>query len=217
MPLKLHIKCGDTFGDLRIVSEAAPVFYKGKSKRRYTCICRCGRETTVPLGDLRSGASPSCGKCTGATVAERLRYYTGETNAVTGCINWTGFTNANGYGVMNVRGKLKRSHRVAYELHHGKPIPAGKLACHKCNNPSCINPNHIYLGGYQDNANDRVRAGRQAKGSTCSAAKLSESDVARIRQLLATSERQSVIATRFDVKPNTISNIKTGRCWGHGV
>jgi len=74
------------------------------------------------------------------------------------CWEWPGNRDAKGYGY--VFGKqLRRTHRVMYELMYG-PIPEGMLVCHRCDNPSCMNPSHLFLGTSADNNRDCVAKGR---------------------------------------------------------
>lgn len=78
---------------------------------------------------------------------------------VEGCWNWRGRLSDKGYGKLRVDGKLKRAHRWAYELHHG-PFDSALSVCHRCDNPSCVNPSHLFLGTHQDNMSDRRSKGR---------------------------------------------------------
>jgi hypothetical protein len=99
------------------------------------------------------------------TLKERLQdKYQIDAN---GCWIWTGDKTSQGYGRLssqsnNVKKKI-RAHRVSYEVYNG-PIPQGMLVCHSCDIPSCINPEHLWLGTHKDNAADRVAKGRN--GST---------------------------------------------------
>lgn len=66
------------------------------------------------------------------------------------------------YGTfMRSNQRQENAHRVAWELHHGRKIPEGMLACHRCDNPGCVNPAHLFLGTYRDNEWDKIRKGRK--------------------------------------------------------
>lgn len=81
-----------------------------------------------------------------------------------GCWIWTGSKNTGGHGQFTVCGKCITAHRVSYELYIG-PIPEGMWVLHKCDNPPCQNPDHLFLGTRQDNVDDMVRKGRQSRYS----------------------------------------------------
>jgi hypothetical protein len=81
------------------------------------------------------------------------------------CWNWTGGKVNFGYAAFFVNGKPVRGHRFSYELKYGK-IPRGFFACHRCDNPSCVNPDHVFLGTQADNIADCISKGRNAKGQT---------------------------------------------------
>lgn len=79
------------------------------------------------------------------------------------CWNWQAGKSKLGYGRIGVRGRVAFAHRAAYEVLVG-PIPNGMLCCHKCDNPSCCNPNHLFIGTHKDNSQDMVRKGRASGG-----------------------------------------------------
>jgi predicted XRE-type DNA-binding protein len=110
------------------------------------------------------------------------------------------------------------AHRISYGLHVG-PIPkgGGVCVCHKCDNPKCVNPDHLFLGSHADNIADRDVKGRQVtlKGSKNVNAKLTEAAVKEIKLLLASGVMQKLIAKQFDVSQSNVSDIKRGRIWGH--
>lgn len=89
--------------------------------------------------------------------ALRFKQFTAEVNS--GCIVWTSTKNRQGYGRFFYQGKQAPAHRVSYELANG-PIPEGELVLHKCDNPACVNPDHLYLGDYARNVRDAVERGR---------------------------------------------------------
>ena len=76
-----------------------------------------------------------------------------------GCWEWTGARNHKGYGMINIGGKTRRAHRVAYYLHTGE---SPEMVCHSCDNPKCVNPAHLWGGTVADNARDMYDKGRAA-------------------------------------------------------
>lgn len=76
-----------------------------------------------------------------------------------GCWEWTGALNGAGYGITRVKGTSYRAHRYSYQIHVG-PIPKGMLICHKCDNPKCVRPDHLFVGTPKDNSQDMVSKGR---------------------------------------------------------
>ena len=85
--------------------------------------------------------------------------------AATGCVEFTGYRNEHGYGViLGENGKTALAHRAAWTIHHGA-VPDGLCVCHKCDNPSCCNVEHLFLGTHLENMRDRDRKGRTLKGA----------------------------------------------------
>jgi hypothetical protein len=151
----------------------------------------------------------------GRSPEERLKAKLAPQDPVTGCIEWTGTRNR-GYGYIRRDGKTIRAHRLAYELKHG-PIPKGLYVCHRCDNRSCCNTDHHFLGTNADNMADMVSKGRsnKLKGEEHGRAKLTEADVAEILRRLAAGEFQRVIAAAFGISRAAISKIKAGLTWTH--
>ena len=99
------------------------------------------------------------------------------------CWNWTGPRDKKGYGLgIYNKGRQPRIHRQSYELNIG-PIPQGLHVLHKCDNPSCVRPDHLFLGTNFDNIQDRNKKGRMnhAKGEQVSHCKLTPQQVLEIR------------------------------------
>ena len=89
---------------------------------------------------------------------QRLWYYV-IPNEATGCWEWSGSKNRNGYGQVRRWSKIEKAHRLAFEIANGD-VPCGMLVCHHCDNPSCVNPSHLYAGTPLDNVVDRRVRGR---------------------------------------------------------
>jgi len=79
------------------------------------------------------------------------------------CWIWTDSVNNAGYGRIRVNRKDKMAHRISWEIHNG-PIPEGMWVLHNCDNPPCVNPEHLWLGNHLDNVRDKVNKNRQARG-----------------------------------------------------
>lgn len=127
------------------------------------------------------------------------------------CWEWTGAKKPTGYGLCTVKRKIHRAHRLSYEMAYG-PIPDGLCVCHRCDNPSCVNPDHLFLGTIEDNMRDMVSKGRNSdrRGAKNAMAKLNSGQAAFIR---SSNMRQSWLATMFGVSNALIHNIKNGRHW----
>lgn len=123
------------------------------------------------------------------------------------CWEWQAGEDRQGYGCFSVYYESWRVHRVAWVLTYG-PIPEGLCVCHKCDNPGCCNPYHLFLGTNRDNILDSARKGRQAL-------KLTKDDILTIRELYATGEwTQQALAEEFGVHHATISRIAARERWG---
>jgi hypothetical protein len=130
------------------------------------------------------------------------------------CWEWTGAENNKGYGIIVVRGRRWSTHRYSWFIHKG-PIPDGMQVCHTCDNPPCVNPDHLFLGTHAENLQDASRKGRMHPGSRHGMARLSEADVQWIRRLHLMGESGTSIAGRFEVHPNTIYSVLKGQSWRH--
>lgn len=130
-----------------------------------------------------------------------------------GCWEWQAYVNALGYGeIRRAKGTPKRyAHRLAYELRVG-PLPEGMEVCHKCDNPTCVNPNHLFLGTHKDNMYDMHAKRRHSHGSKSKASKLTDEKVISI---LNDSRKASVIATEYSLSRSHVNDIRSGRRWAH--
>jgi hypothetical protein len=101
-------------------------------------------------------------------------------DAGTDCWLWLGRTDADGYGTFHVLGVVVRAHRYAFQSRKGA-IPEGYYVCHSCDNPTCVNPDHLFVGTAADNAKDCVSKGRHLTWHKRSATKLTPDLVRFIR------------------------------------
>lgn len=125
------------------------------------------------------------------------------------CWLWTGARDKDGYGAFAFQGKMYRANRVALKL-SGVDIPPGFYACHTCDNPSCVNPGHLYAGSPTDNMRDAVERDRVNSGERNHHAKLTEDAVRFIR---SSDEACGVLATRFGVSHGAVSLARSGKTW----
>lgn len=135
-------------------------------------------------------------------------------NDETGCMEWQRSTDKDGYGYVQANGKLMRAHRVAYQRAKG-PIPKGDWVLHRCDNPRCCNPDHLFLGDCRSNVDDKVTKGRHAFGEKGGRAKLTEDQVRSIRAEYDKGDRQVDLAARYGVHQTQISLIVTRKEWAH--
>lgn len=130
-----------------------------------------------------------------------------------GCIRFTGHLDGEGYGRIMVARVKYMAHRLSYSLNHG-PIPDGYIVRHKCDNPSCIKPEHLEVGTQADNIADKVSRGRQARGSGVGRAILTEESVREIR---SSPLKVSELSTLYGVSVVSIRNILRRKTWQHVV
>jgi HNH endonuclease len=137
------------------------------------------------------------------------------------CWTWTGCHDGYGYGHIRIEGHAVYAHRLSYELHHG-PLPDGLYVCHNCptgDNPSCVNPAHLFLGTAKDNTQDMLSKGRQRyvsrPGEANPYAKLTDEIVLDIRRRITTGETKAALAREYGVSHVTISRIINRKTWKH--
>ena len=133
---------------------------------------------------------------------------------LTGCHEWTGYQLDTGYGQVRRQGYLWRVHRLAWFLTHG-PIPKGANVLHSCDNRICCNPEHLFLGTTQDNADDMVAKGRQGLGERNPGAKVTAEDVRWIRSWARAGHTRAAIASAFGLGTTSVTNIVNGLKWRH--
>lgn len=139
------------------------------------------------------------------------------------CVEWPYSLDHGGYGQVWFQNRIKRVHRVAYQLYHGRR--AEELVLHKCDNPKCFNPAHLYIGDHSQNMKDSLARGQRKprsiprithkKNGRNSRYKLTDEDVTRILHRLARGETCRAIADDFPVTFQAIGLIKAGKTWKH--
>ena len=132
------------------------------------------------------------------------------------CWEWQAQIITSGYGMFTVSpGNQTTAHRIAYELTFG-PIPEGMLVCHHCDNRTCVNPFHLFVGTHKDNYWDMVKKGRRSAPGTPGERNhfsiLTEVEVKKIRNLLG-KKSHSQLATIFGVSKSAITAISTRQSW----
>ena len=128
------------------------------------------------------------------------------------CIISTAWKNKDGYAIKRLGTKVIGHHRIVYCEFHRLPLSSikGLCVCHKCDNPPCINPLHLFLGTKKDNSQDMVNKGRQSREIVTP--KLTEADVLAIR---GSSLNGKQLARKYNVNRSTIYSILKRRGWKH--
>jgi hypothetical protein len=136
------------------------------------------------------------------------------------CIEWKGRKNKQGYGIIKIKGIDFGVHRLSWTLHNGRS-PRKLLVCHHCDNPSCINPEHLFVGTYKDNSQDMVSKNRQhrwngqRRGIKNPFARLNPNKVEKIRELLSQKLSHRKIGKLFGIGHRTVTDIALKRTWSY--
>lgn len=191
------------------------------------CHCGCGKQTSVMTAKGHV-SKDKLGKpkkyCTGHRGVKPLetRFWE-KIKKSDGCWEWQGVVNEKGYGVIN-KGRVGEgnvlAHRLSWELHNGV-IPEGEgyhgiCVLHKCDNPSCVNPDHLFLGTNQDNINDMVSKQRNRRGENQPMSKLTDAEVKEIRKLRNTETiTYDELGKKYGICGSTVYNIVNRYTWRH--
>lgn len=133
------------------------------------------------------------------------------------CWRWSGRSDKAGYGLARLFGQGVGAHRISYLLFHG-PLDPGEMVLHKCDNPGCVNPDHLMKGTAKDNSRDMAEKGRNKPGPAIlpgadhSTAKLAENQALAI---IRSKAKGTELAAMYGVSTATISKIRNGKLWGH--
>jgi hypothetical protein len=140
-----------------------------------------------------------------------------------GCWYWIAHRDSGGYGNFRMNGRLEKAHRASWMIHSGE-ISKGIEVCHKCDNPPCVNPEHLFLGTPKENMQDCIakkrfmspaRIAAQTRGSDRYNAKLNEDQVREVHAMFARGISKAKIARHFGVSYSCTNNILLGISWKH--
>lgn len=190
---------------------------------RVEIICAfCGRSVFVKASRCAVGKGRYCNRtCYHAHKSQRFgkslseRFWS-RVDTSDDCWVWIGAKQDLGYGIIeDDAGVTRRATHVAWEVTYGS-IPDGMRLLHRCDNPPCVRPDHLFLGTQADNVDDMIAKGRNQHGETAAIAKLTEANVIEIRRRVATgTETRGQIAADFGICVGTISDIAHRKSWKH--
>ena len=231
----LHLE-GKRFGRLLVLNREESTGDRRAS--RWVARCDCGTTVVVKGHYLTAGSTKSCGclrRDKAAATARRVlantaaKFWAGvdKSGGPDACWPWLGALNANGYGKVTWGGRTEIASRVAWRLTHG--ADPGHFACHRCDNPPCCNPAHLFDGTVQENTDDMISKGRaprfeeadrnrrarRARGERNPSAKIGEAQAVAVLEALRLGESTGSIARRLGLHRNSIWNIKSGATWAH--
>jgi len=124
------------------------------------------------------------------------------------CWEWVGKKDKDGYGCTNYKTRNLRAHRAAWMVNKGA-IPKGICVCHSCDNPSCVNPSHLFLGTVAENNRDRDMKGRMGRGNS----RFYKDDVIKMRSLHLEGESYSEIGRIFGTSATTVRRVVLKITW----
>ena len=133
------------------------------------------------------------------------------------CWLWIGGCRGNGYGCMNLGGKIISAHRIAFVIEHGREPGDGLIVMHRCDNRPCVRGDHLLEGAPKDNARDMVAKGRASprRGEHHCFAKLTDAAVLMAWELRSSGVSNRKIAARIGVASSTVDGIFRGTRWAH--
>lgn len=215
---------GQVFSYLTVIEEVAKPNIKTNGTY-WLCRCSCGKTLIARGACLKYGKPQSCGckksedaklrmtemrLSQSGTLEERfLSRFKKHNNT---CWEWIAHKDKDGYGILPTNGNAVRAHRYSIEYYKGIN-PVGYVVCHSCDNPSCVNPDHLFIGRPVDNVADMIKKKRDRLiGSRNNKAKLNEKQALAI---FNSKEPNHVLALQYGVSTSTIKRVKAKTLWRH--
>lgn len=133
-----------------------------------------------------------------------------------GCWPWLGRRYGDGYGEFRLSsGHRIAAHRFAWEIANGRPVPPGLYVCHRCDNPPCVNPDHLFAGTPAENEADKIAKGRKERnaGEQNGNVRLTAADVLELRAAVAEGASYTRVSKRFGIHRKTAARICAGDLW----
>jgi predicted nucleic acid-binding Zn ribbon protein len=153
-----------------------------------------------------------------ATVDQKKRriekFFNSKVIKKDGCWGWSASLDKNGYPMIFAGHTKVKGHRVSYEIFKGE-IPKGFCVCHSCDNPTCTNPEHLWICTKYENQLDKQKKGRSSKCENHYISKLKNDDAKEIKKMISLGIPCTRIAKKYKVHNMAIYNIKYGKSWKH--
>lgn len=183
------------------------------------CVCGCGRTLPPDNHPNRPRQGYLKGHHFRRPTEERFWSKVAKSD---GCWLWTGAIGRKGYGKFGIWGRKQGwegAHRASWRLHYGD-VPDGVFVCHRCDVPSCVRPDHLFLGTDADNVRDMHGKGRWSPnvsraGAANNSAVLTDEDVNRVRLLFAQGMSRAGLARTFGIGWSTVDDVVQRRTWRH--
>lgn len=209
---------------MKIVSRNGRVYRTTQPRTIAIRACKaCNR--FFPVTNLHKRKTFCSYVCIGSAVAQKSRISFADrfwkyVEKSDGCWTWTGSRHRGGYGQINSsqnnstgeRHQPMPASRASWLVHFGE-IGDGLEVCHRCDNPPCVRPDHLFLGTRQQNSEDKVRKGRQARGERSGVAKLTADQVIEIRRQFDSGRQQVLIAADFGIRAQHVRLIGRRTVW----